>query len=319
MAIQPALLYPLPARTAIQASRYRKGRLRAPRCIVIHDMEAPELGTTAEAVGRYFASPAAGGSTQVGVDTDSICRYVADGDTCAGAPGVNADGLHVEHAGYARQSAAEWRDDASLRILEHGALACAEWCLKYGIPVRWLTDDEIRDGATKGFLTHADATRALRTVGGHTDPGASFPRDYYLSRVNAHIQRLIGGDVDMPDPKPPTRPTVPGPGWKFPLPAGYWFGVDDGTNKSVSGKWRRSFAGRDASTWVREFGTQLLRRGWDVGRGRKWLRAAGNDGQIGPEYVALIRAFQAAQGLSVDGRVGPKTWAAAFSSPVTNT
>lgn len=184
------LLYPLPTRTTIRATRYRKGRLRPVRLIVLHDMEAPETGTTAEAVGRYFASLSAGGSTHVGVDTDSICRYVDDADTCAGAPGVNADGRHIEQAGFARQTREEWLDDPSKRVIENAAIQSAEWSVTDDIPLVWLTAEQIRDGKSRGFITHADATVAFQTPGGHTDPGPGYPRDYFMQRVAFHVARL---------------------------------------------------------------------------------------------------------------------------------
>nr|WP_255672923.1 peptidoglycan-binding domain-containing protein [Glycomyces amatae] len=65
--------------------------------------------------------------------------------------------------------------------------------------------------------------------------------------------------------------------------------------------------------WVR----QLDRRGWSVGKGKTYLRRFGNDGRYGDEYRRLIKAFQADQGLKQDGLLGPVTWAAAFTNPVT--
>ena len=41
------------------------------------------------------------------------------------------------------------------------------------------------------------------------------------------------------------------------------------------------------------------------------------DGTFGPRSEAVCRAFQAEKNLAVDGKVGPQTWAAAWTSPVT--
>ncbi len=122
-----------------------------------------------------------------------------------------------------------------------------------------------------------------------------------------------------PKPKPAPKPKqIPGPRYAFPLPAGYYFGVDDGTKFSVSGKYGRSFKGHPDAWWIKEFFTQLERRGWDVRT--QWLKTYGNDGRVGGDEVALIRAFQKDQRLKdIDGRIGPKTWTAAFFNPVTPT
>lgn len=206
-----ALLFPLPKRTTVPASKtnYYIGRTRAIRVIVLHSMEAQESADTAEAVGRWFQNPAANGSTQVGVDSDSICRYVGDEHTVWGAKGVNADGLHIEQAGYARQTAAQWRDNYSLRTIENAAIIGAEWAIKYKIPVRWLTIAQIRDGKTKGFMTHHDSTIAFSVRGGHTDPGAAYPRGYYLERVAFHVKRLTSPTNPAPaTPKPTPVPVI---------------------------------------------------------------------------------------------------------------
>lgn len=48
---------------------------------------------------------------------------------------------------------------------------------------------------------------------------------------------------------------------------------------------------------------------------RGWRLAA--DGIFGPKSEAACRAFQAEKHLVVDGKVGPKTWAATWTAPVT--
>ena len=127
-----------------------------------------------------------------------------------------------------------------------------------------------------------------------------------------------------PKPAPKKRPAapkrtgkVPGPGHAFPLPTRYYFGPKDGGNKSVSGFHLRKFKGKTDRWWLQEFGRQLARRGWSVGKGKTWLRTAGNDGKYGGEYAALVRAFQKDQRIGVDGRLGKQTWDAAFKNPVT--
>lgn len=119
-------------------------------------------------------------------------------------------------------------------------------------------------------------------------------------------------------PRPPVvRKPAPGPHYPFPLPGGFYFGEDDGTNSSVSGRYRRFFRGHPDSWWLQQFGAQLARRGWDVGYGKKYLGRWGNDGKFGDEYGDLVEAFQRDQGLHPDRKIGPLTWRAAFENPVT--
>jgi hypothetical protein len=117
--------------------------------------------------------------------------------------------------------------------------------------------------------------------------------------------------------KPSAGTAAPGPRLPFPLPAGHYFGPADGPNTSVSGRYPRSFKGNDASYWLKQWATQLGRRGWDVGKGRRWLTHHGNDGRYGDEYAALAGAFQRDQRLNDDELIGKQTWNAAFLNPVT--
>jgi len=84
----------------------------------------------------------------------------------------------------------------------------------------------------------------------------------------------------------------------------------------VSGYYRRRFRGKADRQWLTIWTTQLVRRGWPAGKGRRYLHKAGADGLYGPEYRELIKAFQADQGLTRDGLLGRKTWDAAYRNPI---
>lgn len=60
-------------------------------------------------------------------------------------------------------------------------------------------------------------------------------------------------------------------------------------------------------TFVRQFQAKLRDRGWNITV----------DGDFGPATEKIVRQFQKEKGLGVDGIVGPNTWKAIFTSPVT--
>lgn len=172
----------------VQARWYGQGPAeRQPRVIVIHDMEAPEKGDTAENVARYFATlgEATKASAHVCVDNNSAVRCVSDDDIAYAAPGANADGLQIELAGYGRQSAADWADDYSTAMLDIAAGIVAEWCERYAIPPTHLDNDELSSGA-RGIVGHFQVS-AVYQRSDHTDPGVHFPWEHFLSRVSAHM------------------------------------------------------------------------------------------------------------------------------------
>lgn len=112
-------------------------------------------------------------------------------------------------------------------------------------------------------------------------------------------------------------PTVPGIVIPFPYEKNGYIGPRSGPNRSHSGIGGRITNGRPDREWNKEWVRQLVRRGWNARKGGTYLTKYGNDGKYGPEFAALVRAFQKDQGLAVDGLVGKDTWDAAFRNPVT--
>ncbi len=184
------------------AAFFTKGRTKPIRLIVLHTMESQEKPSTAINVAAWFSdrkrSPQA--SAHVCVDGSQatvkpgqkypapIVRLVDDGDTAWAAPGANADGLHIEMAGIAAQSVANWADPYSLAVLDNAAAVAVVWVKKYGITVKRLSQVEILDGKTPGFIGHVDATHAFKIPGAdHTDPGANFPWVYFLQLVTKKL------------------------------------------------------------------------------------------------------------------------------------
>lgn len=171
-------------RTSVPAhtGNYHRGRLGGIRLIVVHSGETGEGNTAAEGMGSWFANQAARASAHKGVDPDSICTYVPDASTAWAAPGANSDGLQLELSGRAGQTTGQWDDDASRAILANGATVVREWCAQHAIPARWLTDAQLRDGQTKGIVTHAQVSRVFK-LSNHWDPGPNFPAARFLALV----------------------------------------------------------------------------------------------------------------------------------------
>lgn len=173
----------------IKAKHYTdvpKDRPRRVRLIVIHVMDADEKGSTAEAVGNYFATTEREASAHVGVDIDSVVQYVPDSDVAYAAPGCNNDGIQVELAGFSSQTREQWDDEYSRKVLDKAADVVAQYCLKYTIPDRHLTNTELLRG-DKGIIGHYQATQAYPGPGRtHTDPGPNFPWERFMASVHRH-------------------------------------------------------------------------------------------------------------------------------------
>jgi len=111
---------------------------------------------------------------------------------------------------------------------------------------------------------------------------------------------LLGGAHPPPPPPPPPGGDALG----FPLPGGYYYGPLDGPRESISGLHRN-----DRPEWregLSRWQSRMKERGWKIG----------TDGQYGPQTKEVARQFQAEKRLGVDGLIGPGTWAAAWTAPV---
>ena len=178
------------------------GTKRDIKWIVIHDAEFPETITAAEGVAAFFAAPGnmpdtknpdgtikPGGPRKVSAhytsDSDSIVQSVKDNDVAYAAPPANDNGLHLELAGYAKQSAADWDDPYSHAELELAAKLVAAKCIEYGIPpVGFLTPEELLAGK-RGITSHWNVSKAWKKSD-HQDPGPNFPYDKFIAMVQKY-------------------------------------------------------------------------------------------------------------------------------------
>jgi N-acetyl-anhydromuramyl-L-alanine amidase AmpD len=192
----------------VAATNYTNANRKTIDLIVIHDMEYPERLTAAEDVARYFANQkkgSGGSSAHYNIDNNSIVQSVRDSDVAWAAPGANHDGLQIEHAGYARQTTAQWLDDYSSKMLfEQSAPFVAKKCREYKIPPKFMRSTSLV-AQRRGITTHWEVTKAFSHGQGHTDPGPNFPLERYM---NAVVKAYSGGTVTKNPDLKRTMPTL---------------------------------------------------------------------------------------------------------------
>lgn len=134
------------------------------------------------------------------------------------------------------------------------------------------------------------------SVCGHRDLyGTECPGDALYSKVKAGA--FSGGSAPTPDPTPPPAGKAP----PFPYPADHYLGQASPPPECHSGYYASDQP--NVRTWQQ----QMADRGWTIDV----------DGIYGPQSEDVARAFQSEKGLDDDGLVGPHTWAAAWTEPVT--
>lgn len=178
----------------IQARNYTKGTNRtAIDWIVIHTMENPEKPGSARTVALWFASelsPQA--SAHYCVDNSEIVQCVAETDVAWHAPGANAKGIGIEHAGYAHFTDVDWDEADPQAMLALSARLTAELCDRWSIPVEKISADDLRVGK-RGICGHVDVTDAFSNGVGHWDPGPAFPWGQYVTLVGQASENPEGG------------------------------------------------------------------------------------------------------------------------------
>lgn len=115
----------------------------------------------------------------------------------------------------------------------------------------------------------------------------------------AHLAYIGKTSTPKPKPAPKPKPSTP-KAPAFPLPKGHYFGPKSGPTSSVSGYYSHR---ADLRRWQ----AQMKKRGWKITA----------DGLYGSATARVARAFQKEKGLTVDGKIGPATWAAAWTEKVT--
>lgn len=155
----------------------------------------------------------------------------------------------------------------------------------------------------------AEVSPAVRwggDYGGSNVDSMHFEIDASASTVASVAARLGGGG------KPPPAGQAPA----YPLPGGCYFGPLNGPEESIS---CQAPSGSDAQyrSDLAQWQQRMIDRGWEA-----CFTRYGADGMYG-ETVDVSEAgqcalqFQAEKGLAVDGLIGPETWAAAWTYPIT--
>lgn len=235
-----------------------------PSLSVIHSTVGPTKAGSARAIARYGQNPSSPSSWHYAIDAAEVIQSVHD-HTVAYHCGFNSDSLAYEMCDNpSRLTAIRWLGRDHKAMLDRTARAVARNHAAYGIPVRFLTDAQLRawnangrrakDG---GIVTHDQMSRVFKRSS-HWDPG-KWPAAKFLTLVKKYHAELTA------PPSPPItthtrwaiRETgvhvVPGGERIRNIPAGYKFQVIDGSGHGNDG-WIETAAGN----WV--LGADTTRR-----------------------------------------------------------
>jgi N-acetyl-anhydromuramyl-L-alanine amidase AmpD len=172
-----------------QARHYRPGPTnRGIRWIVIHSAEIGESLSGAEALMNSCAVQERVASWHYAVDADSITQSVREQDIAFQAPGCNKTSVGIELSGRARQSAQEWQDPYSLRMLELVAWLVSEIGYRHQVPLVFAPAAVLLANGP-GITTHAEVSKAWKKSD-HWDPGPKFPMEWLIERAG-HYRRLV--------------------------------------------------------------------------------------------------------------------------------
>lgn len=147
-----------------------------PKLIVLHTTE----GGNFESLINEFNDPGSQASSHVANDFEGTSiRFVKDDAKAWTCCSYNPYTLNIEQLAFAKFSKKEWFTKHD-KQLSNTAAWCAEWSIKYGIPLR----KGLASGFTlwiqrSGIVQHKD----LGTLGcGHSDCGPNYPQRY-VTRV----------------------------------------------------------------------------------------------------------------------------------------
>lgn len=148
-------------------------------------MHATANTASAEAEAAYMSRRTDGVSVHFFSDSDSSIQVVDTALVAFGCfPTGNSRSVQFELCGLNNQIS-----DATMR---QAAPLVARACAEFGVPIRKVGPVEMRTGM-RGICGHGDVTLAWHE-GDHTDPGAAFPWDRFITYVQAAAG--IGGSTE---------------------------------------------------------------------------------------------------------------------------
>jgi hypothetical protein len=148
-----------------------------PKLIVLHTTEGPDHPGLAdlESLASEFDNPESDASAHMATDSEgNIARYVNDENKAWACCFFNPYSLNCEQVGFAAFPKKEWFSRP--QQLKATAAICAEWHIRWGIPLR--TGKVIGAViARTGVVQHKN----LGTLGcGHSDCGPGYPQGYVV-------------------------------------------------------------------------------------------------------------------------------------------
>lgn len=179
-----------------------------------------------------------------------------------------------------------------------------------------MTDAMRESGAWLYDYIENKAGRELTYIG-HCDwANKACPGPSVLAWVRAGAQHVNNPTAPTADPVVTvplkTGETAPAPA--FPLGKckahgkQMWYGPKSDSDHQVSGWFNKQADGTLGSDGLFKWQERMAYRGWKITP----------DGLWGDETRKVALAFQSEKSLDADGLVGPKTWAAAWTSPITD-
>lgn len=176
---------------AIVKSESRRGTLIS--LVAIHTNEGDNKPNeaddkTAENLARYLDrenNAGRGKSYHIIRDDDSRVDYVPYGQAAWALRTGNARSINICLTGWSHWSRPQWLEH--FPMLRGAAADTREICLKYNIPMRKLTPEQVGSDWW-GICGHGDWSLGKRPTlgqasGTHTDPGPSFPWDLFIPMV----------------------------------------------------------------------------------------------------------------------------------------
>ncbi len=184
----------------IQTQNYHPTRLSEIKWIVNHTAQCPTQVGRGKFIMEFLQPASRRASAHIGLDQAEIWAGAQEEHTCWAAPGANASGLHIEHAGYAEYgSSAVWPDwtdpDIHRMVFVQSVSIHVDWCRRYDIPAVVCEPIDLLAGR-KGITDHIRCTRAFG--GSHWDCGPQFP----IYEVVEEVKYQLKGGPSIPTPNP---------------------------------------------------------------------------------------------------------------------